>query len=117
MTTGGTVRPDRHILLELDALLAKIEELSRAGDRSRFDTDDHYRWVLHRLWIAAGNEAYSYAKLRGLNLQVDQPWGVLYRQRNNLAHERLPDIDEDQIWRTTQIRTAQFRRQVRTLLR
>lgn len=117
MSTGGVARPDRHALLELGAVLAKIEELSRAGDRHRFDTDDQYRWVLHRLWIAAGNEAYAYAKLRSLNIQVDQPWAVLYRQRNALAHERLPDIDEDGVWRTTQLRTATFRRQVRALLR
>lgn len=117
MSAGGAVRPDRHVLLELDALLARIEELSLAGDRNRFDTDDHYPWVLHRLWIAVGNEAHAYAKLRGLNLNVDQPWAVLFRLRNSLAHDRLPDIDEDRVRRMTQLRTAEFRRQVRALLR
>jgi hypothetical protein len=37
------VRPDRHILLEVDALLAQIEKLAADGDRDRYDTDDHYR--------------------------------------------------------------------------
>jgi hypothetical protein len=57
--SGGDLRPDRHILLELDALLARIEMLLAEGDRARSDSDERYRWVLHRLWIAAGNEALA----------------------------------------------------------
>jgi hypothetical protein len=49
-------RPDRHALLELQALLAQIAVLRAEGDADRFTADDRYRWVLHRLWIAAGNE-------------------------------------------------------------
>jgi hypothetical protein len=33
-----------------------------------------------------------------------------------LAHDRLPDIDEDEVWRMTTIRPAQLREQVRDLL-
>lgn len=40
----------------------------------------------------------------------------LYRLRNMLAHDRLPDIDEDEVWRMTTIRPAQLRKQVHDLL-
>jgi hypothetical protein len=46
------VRPDRHALLELEALLGAIEALRDEGDAARFDRESRYRWVLHRLWIA-----------------------------------------------------------------
>lgn len=36
------VRPDRKALLELDALLGRIQELAAAGDRARYDSDDEY---------------------------------------------------------------------------
>ena len=46
----GPVRPERGALLELDALLAKLEELAAEGDRAHYDTDERYRCVdcLHR---------------------------------------------------------------------
>jgi hypothetical protein len=47
-------RPDRHALLELQALLAQVAALRDQGDASQFDADPRYRWILHRLWIAAG---------------------------------------------------------------
>jgi hypothetical protein len=50
-------RPDRHALLELQALLDQIAALRGEGDAARFTADARYRWILHRLWIAAGNEA------------------------------------------------------------
>ena len=115
MSDGG-IRPDRHVLLELDALLEQVQVLAAKGDRTRFDNDDHYRWVLHRLWIAVGNEALAYARLTGQNPQADQPWARLYRLRNMLAHDRLPDIDEDEVWRMTAIRPTGLRTQVRDLL-
>ncbi|HYZ53602.1 MAG TPA: hypothetical protein VE733_08900 [Streptosporangiaceae bacterium] len=114
--SGEDIRPDRHVLLELDALLAQIEALLAEGGRERFDADDRYRWVLHRLWIAVGNEALAYARLTGRTLQAEQPWGRLYRLRNMLAHDRLPDIDEDEVWRMTVMRTASLRKQIRDLL-
>jgi len=114
--SGQDIRPDRHVLLELDALLAQIETLVAEGDRARFDADDHYRWVIHRLWIAAGNEALAYARLSGRAVRAGQPWGRLYRLRNMLAHDRLPDIDEDEVWRITALRTASLRKQIRELL-
>ena len=43
-------------MLELDALLAKLEQLAAEGNRGHYDTDERYRWVIHRLWIAVGNE-------------------------------------------------------------
>ena len=45
------VRPDRHALLELDALLGELAALRDDGDAARFDQDSRYRWVLHRLWM------------------------------------------------------------------
>lgn len=102
------VRPDRHVLLELDALLHQIELLVAEGGRERFDSDNRYRWLLHRLWIAVGNEALAYARLAGRNPQADQPWARLYRLRNVLAHERLPDIDEDEVWRISALGTARY---------
>ena len=43
--SGRDTRADRHVLLELDALLEQIQILVAKGDRTRFDNDDHYRWV------------------------------------------------------------------------
>lgn len=55
-------RPDRHALLELHALLAEVAMLRGEGDATRFAADARYRWVLHRLWIAVGNEALAYTR-------------------------------------------------------
>jgi hypothetical protein len=58
-------RPDRHALLELQGLLAQIGALRGDGNANRFTTDARYRWTLHRLWIAAGNEALAYTQATG----------------------------------------------------
>jgi hypothetical protein len=59
---GGEIRGDRHALLEL----ARIEALAADSDWDTFEADDRLRWVLHRLWIAVGNEALAYARLSGM---------------------------------------------------
>lgn len=87
-------RPDRHALLELQALLTEIAALRSEGSADRFTADDRYRWVLHRLWIAAGNEALAYTQATGQPVRADRTWANLYDLRNHLAHSRLPDIDE-----------------------
>ncbi|MFL6239065.1 MAG: HepT-like ribonuclease domain-containing protein [Actinomycetes bacterium] len=115
MSDGGSRRPDRHALLELDALLARIHQLAGTGDRARYDQDDEYRWVIHRLWIAVGNEAEAYAALT--EVSDAEPWRALRQLRNKLAHVRLPDIDEDEVWRVTMLRTESLRAQIRQLLR
>lgn len=115
--TDEDTRPERHALLELDALLRRIELFVDEGDRERFDVEEPYRWVLHRLWIAVGNEALTYARVAGRNPYTEQPWARLYRLRNTLAHQRLPDIDEDEVWRACVLRPAEVRDQVRVLLR
>ena len=109
------MRPERHALFELDELLRLIAELAAEGNRSRYDSEDRYRWVIHRLWIAAGNEAQAYLAATA-NRQA-QPWYRLYLFRNLLAHRRLTDIDEDEVWRNTTIRPAELRKQVRNLLK
>lgn len=70
--------------------------------------------MLHRLWIAVGNEAATHA---GADKGRVQPWAAFYLLRNHLAHDRLPDIDEDLVWRTTTLRPGEIRSQVRDLLR
>lgn len=115
--TSGDVRPDRHALLELEALLDELVQVRHDGDRGRFDVDHRFRWLLHRIWIAVGNEAYAYARLTGRDLERDRPWSGLYQLRNRLAHRRLPDIDEDEVWRMTQFRPEPLREQIRELLR
>ena len=109
-------RPDRQALLELDALLSHVIRLRNAGDRSRYDTDHDYRWAIHRLWIAIGNEALAFADAAGLNPRSAEPWAGMYLQRNILAHRRLPDIDEDRVWRNTTLRAEQYRAAVRASL-
>ena len=86
----GDSRPDRHALLELQALLAEIAALRGEGNADRFAADARYRWVLHRLWIAAGNEALAYAQATGRPVRADRAWADLYDLRNHLAHSRLP---------------------------
>jgi hypothetical protein len=93
--------------MELDSLLDHIIELRDGGDRNRYDSDFGYRWALHRGWIAVGNEARSYTLAAGLIGRAAQPWTWLYEQRNELAHNRLPDIDEDNVWRATVMRAEQ----------
>lgn len=95
------VRPDRHALLELEALLGQIAALREEGDPARFDRDSRYRWVLHRLWIAVGNEALAYTAAAGQPVRADRTWSNLYDLRNHLAHSRLPDIDEGLVRRFT----------------
>lgn len=109
----GAIRPERGILLELEALLAYVERLAADGDRQRYDTDDLYRWPLHRLWIAVGNEASAYLELGAPGRQ----WNALKLLRNRLVHTRLPDIDEDAVWRMTTLRPAGLRTLVRERLR
>lgn len=68
------VRPDRHALLELDALLGELATLRDDGDAAGFDQDSRYRWVLHRLWIAVGNEVLAYTAATGqLLMSLDSP--------------------------------------------
>jgi hypothetical protein len=109
-------RPDRQALLELDALLGHIVRLRDAGNRLRYDEDDDYRWALHRVWIAIGNEALAFAEARGLDPRRDEPWARLYLQRNLLAHRRLPEIDEDRVWRHTTLRADEYQATVRAVL-
>ena len=97
----GVARPDRHALLELQGLLTEIAVLRGEGDADRFAADARYRWVLHRLWIAAGNEALAYAQATGQPIRADRTWANLYDLRNHLAHSRLPDIDESLVRRFT----------------
>lgn len=94
-------RPDRHALLELQALLGQIAALRNEGDAARFSSDARYRWVLHRLWIAVGNEALAYRQAIGQSVRADRTWANLYDLRNHLAHSRLPDIDEGLVRRFT----------------
>jgi len=96
-------RPDRHAFLELQGLLAQIGALRSEGNADRFTTDARYRWILHRLWIAAGNEALAYTQATGQAVRADCIWANLYhlRNRNHLAHSRLPDIDESLVRRFT----------------
>ena len=94
-------RQDRHALLELQALLTQIAILRREGDAARFAADARYRWLLHRLWIAAGNEALAYTQAIGQLVRADRTWANLYDLRNHLAHSRLPDIDEGLVQRFT----------------
>ena len=110
------MRPDRQALLELDALLNHIMRLRDAGDRSRYDAEADYRWAIHRIWIAIGNEALAFADAAGLNPRHAQPWARMYEQRNLLAHRRLPDIDEDRVWRNTAVRAEHYRAAVRANL-
>jgi len=87
---SGDTRPDRHALLELDALLDQIAILRDEANPARFDNDSRYRWVLHRLWIAAGNEALAYTAATGQAVRADRTWANLYDLRNHLAHSRAP---------------------------
>jgi hypothetical protein len=83
------------------ALLTQIAKLRSEGDAARFATDDRYRWLLHRLWIAAGNEALAYTQAIGQPVRANRTWANLCDLRNHLAHSRLPDIDEALIQRFT----------------
>lgn len=110
-------RPDLHALLELDALLLEIVALRNAGDPRRYAIDARYRWVLHRLWIAVGNEALAYATATGRSVRENRVWANLYDLRNYLAHSRLPDIDEALVQRFTWARTDSLRSAVQDVMR
>jgi hypothetical protein len=114
---SGDTRPDRHALLELDALLDQIAILRDEGNPARFDNDSRYRWVLHRRWIAVGNEDPAYTAAVGKAVRADRTWAILYELRNHLAHSRLPDIDEALVRRFTWSRVGPLRQTVQDHLR
>jgi hypothetical protein len=62
------------------------------------------------LWIAAGNEALTYAHATGQLVRADRIWANLYDLRNHLAHSRLPDIDEAIVQRFTWARLDSLQR-------
>ncbi|MFC5999795.1 hypothetical protein ACFP6A_13830 [Quadrisphaera sp. GCM10027208] len=97
-------------------LLGSIIDVRDDGGRDRYFADDRHRWVLHRLWIAVGNEAVAYSAAVDVERHRDEPWNTLRRLRNHLAHRRLPDIDEDFVWRTSQLRPESLIAQVEELL-
>jgi hypothetical protein len=109
-------RPALHALLELQVLLGQLAMLRREGDAARFTADPRYRWLLHRLWIAAGNEALAYTQATGQSVRTDRTWANLYDLRNHLAHSRLPDIDEGLVQRFTWARLDSLQGIVRQLL-
>lgn len=113
---SADLRPDRHALFELDALLGEIRSL-REVTPARFAADSRYRWVLHRLWIAAGNEALAYTTATGQSVRSDRLWANLYDLRHHLAHSRLPDVDERLVQRFTWTRTDSLHANVQELLR
>jgi uncharacterized protein with HEPN domain len=104
-------------LLELQALLSEIISLRDSGDPMRYGADAHYRWVLHRLWIAVGNEALAYATATGRSIREDRLWANLYDLRNHLAHSRLPDIDDALVQRFTWARTDSLQSAVQKIMR
>jgi hypothetical protein len=91
----GDARPDRHALLELQGLLIEIAALRSEGDADRFAAEARYRWVLHRLWIAAGNEALAYTQATGEPIWADRTWANLYDLRNH----QVPVDRGDPAWR------------------
>jgi uncharacterized protein with HEPN domain len=113
----GDARPDRHALLELQALLTQMAALRSEGNADRFTADARYRWILHRLWIAAGNEALAYTQASGQPIRADRTWANLYDLRNHLAHSRLADIDESLVRRFTWARLDSLRANTEHLLR
>ncbi len=114
---SGDIRPDRHALLELDALPDQIAILRDEGSAARFGTDARYRRVLHRLWIAAGNEAMACNAAAGQAMRADRTRANLYDLRNHLAHSRLPDTGEALARRCTWWRTDPLRQTVQDHLR
>lgn len=108
---------EHHALLELEALLEQIQRLRDEGDAEQFAADSRYRWVLHRLWIAVGNEALAYTTAHGIPVRQHALWANLYDLRNHLAHSRLPDVDEALVQRFTWTRTESLHDTVDTLLR
>jgi uncharacterized protein with HEPN domain len=94
----------RRALMELAALLSELRALAGQGNRERYLSDAHYRWVIHRWWIAVGNEVQY---LRPESRQL-RPWRDLRLMRNQLAHVRLPDIEDDLVWRVTVMRPAEL---------
>jgi hypothetical protein len=73
--------------------------------------------LLHRLWIAAGNEALTYTQATGKLVRAERIWANLYDLRNHLAHSRLPDIDEALVQRFTWARLDPLQRVVGQHLR
>jgi len=88
---SGDIRPDRHALLELDALLDQSPSSATKATPHGSTKTPGTGGVLHRLWIAAGNQALAYTAAAGQAVRADRTWANLYDLRNHLAHSRLPD--------------------------
>ena len=78
---------------------ARSSTSARTAVGSATSHDDRHRWVLHRLWIAVGNEAVAHAQAVGADQYTVEPWNRLRQLRNHIAHQRLADIDDERIWR------------------
>jgi hypothetical protein len=123
--------PDRHALLELQALPTQIASLRGEGDAARFAADERYRWLLHRLWIAAGNEALAYTQATGQPVRAEDVAAAgqrLEAQAPGYRHlsgsavhaalvlsalERAPErrnTDAGQTWRCSHDQTRQINR-------
>lgn len=109
------MRPDRGLLLELRALLELIEAINHQG-RDAYQASQEQRWVLQRLWIAVGNTAEDYRRLAGIEAG-QLPWKRLVDFRNVLAHHRLAEIDDDEVWRTSTLRAGPLHNLVNELIR
>lgn len=94
----------RHTLMELSALLGELRALVEDGDSCRYHSDARYRWAIHRLWIAIGNEV----QYLGQSHRYVEPWRSLRLLRNRLAHARLPDVDDGWVWRITVLRPPEL---------
>ena len=53
----------------------------------------------------------------GLDVNRDRPWARLYQLRCWLAHDRLPDVDEDFVWRMSKLGVVSVRARVRAVMR
>lgn len=96
----GAARPERGAVLELRELLDEIDALASEGDRTRYDEDRRYRWVIHHLWIAVGNEAAAREAARRhvgmagapVATQRSRPCSVAGHRRGcGLADDEHPD--------------------------
>jgi hypothetical protein len=93
--SGGDAWRDRQALLELDALLGELIALRDKGEGDRFNHDQRYRWILHRLW-GRDRERGACSSRRGRPVRTTQPWAKLYGLRNHLSVIDFPTSMTDE---------------------
>ena len=98
---NGDTRPDRHALLELEALLTRSAPCATRATPTGSPPTTGTGGSCTGYGSPPGTRRWPTPLATGQPVRADRTWANLYDLRNHLAHSRLPDIDESLVRRFT----------------